>query len=385
MNTADFISSHGRLVRAGAGSPACRAFVPAQLPAQLDWDSELIGLVSASDRALGQLSSVGQMVPNPHLLIRPFVRREAVQSSRIEGTRATVDELYLFEASSAATPGSDADEVHNYVAAFEHGLRRSKALPLSRRLLCEMHEVLMSGVRGQECRIGEFRRQQNWIGPPGCTIEHATYVPPPPQELNESFSQLEEYLNTPSDLPPLVRLAMVHYQFEAIHPFEDGNGRIGRLLIVLALCMDGVLSGPLLYISDALERRRAEYYEHLLRVSTESSWSDWIKFFLHCAIATARDGTLRAHRLLDLQTQYRKRFAKSRAATTMPLIDELFITPAVTIRQVAEKLQVTPTSASRAIDRLVAAGILREVTAKGRNRVFVAGEIIRAIADQMIG
>ena len=384
MDISAFTSPNGQLVRAGLGEPSARAFVPAPLPPNLAWTNDLVSLVSASDRAIGQLNSAGDLLPNPHLLIRPFMRREAVQSSRIEGTRTSVDELYLFEASTGAVSDHDADEVHNYLEAFEYGLERCKTLPLSRRLLCEMHGVLMSGVRGQERRTGEFRKQQNWIGPPGSTIDNATFVPPPPPEMNTSLDALEAYLNTPSALPPLVRLAMVHYQFEAIHPFEDGNGRIGRLLVSLALCMDGVLSGPLLYISDALERRRSEYYHHLFNVSATGNWEAWISFFLQCATAAAQDGAIRARRLITLHEAYRQRFAATRSSTVLPLVNELFITPVATIPQIATRIGVTQKSARRTMDALIEEGLVRELTGNARNRVYVAQEIMSAIGDPMI-
>jgi len=385
MDAAAFTRPSGRLVRAGTGSTQCSAFVPHALPPTLNWNDELVALVSASDRAIGQLTIPGQLLPNPHLLVAAFKRREAVLSSRIEGTQASVDDLYLFEvAATRQDSASDVREVHNYVDALDYGLNRVQTLPLSKRLICELHKRLMFGVRGQERRRGQFREQQNWIGRSGSTIDDATYVPPPPAEMNAALDDFERYLNTPSTLPPLVRVALVHYQFEAIHPFEDGNGRIGRLLIALMLCMDGILPGPLLYISDYIERRRAEYYERLLRVSTHSEWTEWIVFFLRAATDAARDGYIRANRLIELLETYRQRFAADRASTMLPLVTLLFESPAITAGIVADRLDVTPTSAQRAINKLIDAGVVREVTGKERNRIYVAHEVLGVASDRTL-
>lgn len=376
---------NGRYVRAAAGSATCRAFVPNPLPPEITWDIGMVSAVSASDRAIGQLSSIGRLLPNPHLLIAPFMRKEAVQSSRIEGTQASVDDLYLFEASAMKEPpGSDVREVYNYVSALDYGIERSTTLPFSRRMMCELHRILMTGVRGQDRYPGEFRKVQNWIGTPGSTIEEATYIPPPPPEMNQTLDHFEQYLNAPSELPPLVRLAIIHYQFEAIHPFVDGNGRIGRLIVVLSLCMEGILPGPLLYISDSLEKHREEYYAHLLTVSTRGCWSEWIKFFLRAATEAARDGTLRAQRLIELQARYRHLFAGVQSATTIALVELLFDSPAFTAGSVAKRLEVTPTTSQRAIRQLIKEGIVQEVTGKERNRIYVAKEILKAISDPMI-
>ena len=337
MEVALFENPNGTLVRAGAGLGHCRAFVPNVLPPTIDWTNDVVALVSASDRALGELRNVGRMLPNPRLLMAPFMRREAVLSSRIEGTQATIKDLYLFEAVQTANVEiSDVLEVHNYVAAIDLGLEAVRTLPLSRRLLRDLHRRLMIGVRGQERRLGEFRKVQNWIGPLRCAIEEATYVPPPPSHMDQALDDLEKYFHTPSGLPPLVRQAIIHYQFEAIHPFEDGNGRVGRLLIVLALCMEGFLPGPLLYISDYFERRRTEYYERLLAVSTRSRWSDWIEFFLRAATDAARDGTIRAQRLIDLQTDFRTRTAGKSPPPAL-LLDKIFIFPPLTTAVAAER------------------------------------------------
>jgi Fic family protein len=253
MDTAQFENSpSGRLVRAIDGY---RAFVPNPLPPKLDWSDALVSLTSKADLALGTLSGLGENLPNPHLLIYPFVRKEAVLSSRIEGTLSSLSDLLLFEATRAEKQ-RDVKEVQNYVDAVEYGLKRLEELPLSLRLIRELHSILMRGVRGERATPGEFRQSQNWIGPPGCTLNDATFVPPPVPEMKDALDRLEKFLHADSQLPPLVELALIHYQFETIHPFLDGNGRIGRLLITLFLCQRGILKKPLLYLSAFFERHR---------------------------------------------------------------------------------------------------------------------------------
>lgn len=223
----------GRLIQ---GIQGFLAYVPCPLEPDIHLDLELVSILSEADRGLGELAGVARTLPNPHLLIGPFVRREAVLSSRIEGTQASLSDLFFFEASNMRLKNvPDVREVSNYVKALEHGLARVSELPLSLRLIREMHEQLMAGVRGEHQTPGQFRRSQNWIGPPGCTLMDATYVPPPVEEMKETLDAFEKYLHAPSRLPPLIRLAAIHYQFEAIHPFLDGNGRIGRLLVTLLL------------------------------------------------------------------------------------------------------------------------------------------------------
>ncbi len=364
-----------------SGVDANDAFVPAPLAPDLRWMPGMITLLSAADRALGQLSGLGRSLLNPHLLIGLFARREAVLSSRIEGTQASLSDLVLFEAAPEAQPRvEDVREVANHVRALQHGLARQTTLPLSLRLIREMHAILMEGVRGQEQDPGSFRKRQNWIGLPGSTLATPTFVPPPPQELDGALSAFERYLHAKSDLPPLVRLALIHYQFEAIHPFLDGNGRIGRLLITLLLCMEGILPSPLLYLSAYFEHRRQAYYAALLGVSREGKWEEWIEFFLRGVSEQSMDAVERAERLLGLREDFRSRLAKVRAsALPLRLADQLFSSPAVTVPTVAKLLGVTPRSAQLNVNKLVAAGILREVSGRRRGRVYVAETILKAI------
>jgi Fic family protein len=265
---------------------------------------------------------------------------------------------------------------------LDHGLARLSELPVSLRLLREMHALLLDGVRGQAQTPGEFRCSQNWIGRPGCTLSDAAYVPPPVPEMDDALGALERYLHEASDLPPLVRLALIHYQFEAIHPFLDGNGRIGRLLIVLLLCIDRLLPQPLLYLSAFFERHREEYYERLLGVSFRGEWEEWVDFFLRAVAAQARDAVRRSDRLLALWREYRERLQAERAGSlALRLVDTVFAEPAVSNPHLAKAFAATPAGVQRCIDKLTAASILREVTGGRRNRFYVADEILRILEE----
>ena len=357
------------------------AFVPHPLPPALEIDWDLANTLSEADRSLSELSGVARTLPNPHLLIAPFVRREAVLSSRIEGTQAGFSDLIFFEAApSAKPPIEDVKEVANYVSALEHGLARLKDLPVSLRLIREMHERLMHGVRGASMTPGEFRRSQNWIGPPGCTLADAAFVPPPVAEMTQALSDFEKYLHEPPVLPPLVRLALIHYQFEAIHPFVDGNGRIGRLLITLLLCVEGLLPQPLLYLSAFFERHRQEYYRLLMAVSQSGSWTPWIAYFLRGIAEKSSDAVKRANLLLSLRQRYREKMQSARSsALLLQMVDDLFSTPALDVSSASKRLNVTPRAAQLNVDKLIKSGILKEATGRRRNRIFVAAEIIDII------
>ncbi|MDZ4689097.1 MAG: Fic family protein [Planctomycetaceae bacterium] len=379
MQRADFQDhTAGRLVKHERGY---WAYVPNSLPPDIPLTWELAGEVSAADRGLSELAGIGRTLPNPYLLIQPFMRREAVLSSRIEGTQASLSDLFYFEASQAAPAvGSDVREVRNYVLAMEQGLARLNTLPLSLRLLREIHAQLMDGVAGDHLTPGEFRRSQNWIGPPGCTLNEATYVPSPPEEMMTTLGDLEKFWHAPSPLPFVVRLALIHYQFEAIHPFLDGNGRIGRLLVTLLLCTEKVLPQPMLYLSAYFERHRDEYYRRLLAVSQRGEWVPWLSFFLRGVAEQSRDAVQRAEALLGLWQRYRAQLQTARAsALLLRLIDELFRRPYLTISQAADRLDVTFRSASLNVGKLVKAGILEELPGRSYGRIFRAREVIEIL------
>jgi Fic family protein len=360
------------------------AFVPNPLPPALTWTSELINDLSEADRALGELAGLGRTLVNPNLLIRPFMRREAVLSSRIEGTQATLDELYAYEDEqlSLFEPAPDVQEVHNYVRALEYGLERLREFPLSLRLIREIHARLMTDVRGQRMTPGEFRRRQNCIGPPGCSLAEATFVPPPVPQMEKGLDAFEQFLYDDSDLPPLIRLGLIHYHFEAIHPFLDGNGRVGRLLIILLLSTWELLPEPLLYLSAYFEAHRRVYYDLLLAVSQEGAWERWLSFFLQGIVKQSRDALIRAGRLQDLRERYREQFQAERAAARLlQVVDFLFDQPLVTVNQVTEALGVHFASANQYVQWLEEAGVLREITGQARNRVYRADEVLAAIEE----
>ncbi|MBX3409783.1 MAG: Fic family protein [Phycisphaeraceae bacterium] len=328
---------------------------------------------------MAELSGLGRHLPNPDLLIGPYVNREAVASSKIEGTQADLSDLLLDEVEPKLTPpGSDVIEVRNYVAALYLGLRSLDKLPLSGRLVRDMHRVLMQGVRGDNMTPGEFRRSQNWIGPPGCTLIEATYVPPPHDpEMHECIARWEQFMNERGTMPELLQCALIHEHFEAIHPFLDGNGRIGRLLITLFLIERKRLSKPLLYLSSYIEQHKSEYYELLQAIRIEGDWTRWYRFFLTAVRETARSAIEQADALLKLRDEYRDQFKKQHRELSM--IDDLFVNPFTTVARAASRLDVTQPTASKTIDKLVKAGMLREATGREWGRVWVAHPILMAV------
>lgn len=385
MNTADFTQDkHGDLVHSLQGFDA---YVPHGLPPPLEPSWELGQIVSAADRALSELVGVARTLPNPHLFIDSFLRREAVLSSRIEGTQASLSDLFYFEAAGEKGQPSDVLEVANYVTALNYGLVRMNDLPLSIRLLSEIHERLMSGVRGNEQHLTprEIRRSQNWIGRAGASLMDATYVPPPVDEMKHCLGELEKYFHAESELPPLVRLALIHYQFEAIHPFLDGNGRIGRLLITLWLVQEGLLSQPILYLSAFFERNRDEYYRLLLAVSQKGVWQEWIEFFLTGVAEQSKDAILRASLVINLWLSYRQRIQSERhSVLTLSLLDAIVAIPVITYRKAEMILGVSPRSARQNLDKLVDLGLLREVTNRARYKIFISSEIIKILENESI-
>jgi Fic family protein len=357
------------------------AFVPNPLPPSLDLTWKLTAQISSADRGLSELAGIARTLPNPHLLIRPFMSREAVLSSRIEGTQASLSDLFYFEAAQTPpTPQSDVREVQNYVRALEHALKRLNDLPVSLRLIREMHKELMRGLTADHLTPGEFRRSQNWIGPAHCTLNDATFVPPPPDEMMDALGDMEKYWHETSDLPLVVRLALVHYQFEAIHPFLDGNGRIGRLLIILLLCSENALPHPMLYLSAYFERNRSEYYRLLLAVSQDGRWNEWVTFFLAGLAEQSQDAIKRSGELMSLWQQYRKRLQSARSsALSLALVDGLFNLPFPTFSSAAKMLKVTFRSAQLNVQKLVHAGILIEQPGRKYGRIFVAREILQIL------
>ncbi|MFN0116886.1 MAG: Fic family protein [Elusimicrobiota bacterium] len=366
----------GRFIRHPTGY---KAFLPHPLPPKLEWPDSLVRSLSDADRLLGQLAGEGARLPNPHLLIRPFVKREAVYSSRIEGTQATLGELLASEAGTVVERSPhDLREVGNYVVALEYGIKRLNKLPLSLRLVRELHEILMKGVHGQHATPGEFRRSQNWIGPAGCTLINATFVPPPPEELMVCLGEWEKFLHDHS-LPPLVQVALMHYQFESIHPFLDGNGRVGRLLISLFLSERKILPAPFLYLSAFFEATRRDYYRHLFEVSTKGDWNSWLLYFLNGIARQSEDSLRRAQKINTLISEYKKTALSQNQEKIINSIEMLAVNPYLTVKSLAKYLNAAFTTAQRTIDKLEKMKIVALVDGKKRNRVYCATEILRVL------
>ena len=357
-----------------------RAFFPENLPRELHLPQEIVVLLDEATGAVHRLGGVGRLIPNPHLLIGPHLRLEAVLSSRIEGTKTDVSQLLRFEAGQKPPQNQidDAREVQNYVIALEHGMRRVReGFPISIRLMCEMHELLLGGVRGQHRRPGELRSSPVWIG--GNNLDDAVFVPPPPEEMTVGLADLERYLHE-RNVPLLIQLALAHYQFEVIHPFLDGNGRIGRLLIPLMLVARGAIPEPLLYLSVYLEQHRSQYYDHLLFTSQLGDFEPWLRFFLHGVRLQARDAEERTVRLVELQHRLRNELLdEGRPNSVVRLAEHLFATPVVTAARAREFLDVTRPTAHAAIDALVERGDLVEVTGRDRDRIYEAPAIFAAV------
>ena len=357
------------------------AHVPAPLPPALDWTPALVTALSEADRLIGRLAGEGGRLPNPHLLIRPFVRREAVLSSKIEGTQATLGELLAAEAGMAVDRSpADLHEVGNYIVALEHGIARLKTLPLSLRLIRELHAKLMTGVRGDQASPGNFRETQNWIGRPGSGPAQATYVPPPPGLVMSCLDAWEKFLHDRS-LPPLVQIALAHYQFEAIHPFRDGNGRVGRLLITLFLVERGILPTPLLYLSAFFEARRQEYYARLQGVHARAEWEAWLAYFLEGVASQAEDALSRASRINTLLAKWRDKVVDAGLPAAVRLLDVLAENPYCTARGAAARLKVAFTTAQRAVAKLEELKIVRQANETKRDRVYCAAGLLQILEE----
>jgi Fic family protein len=355
------------------------AFVPDPLPRHIKLDSSLVYLLDRASRAVAHLAGVGETLPNPHLLIRPFVRREAVLSSRIEGTQASISDLFLFEAAGERRARGDVREVANYVRALDYGLSRAEELPLSVRLANEIHARLLEGVRGGERAPGQLRTRQVWIGSEGTTIQEARFIAPPPNLVPDLLTDWEKFLNDDLEMPPLIQCALTHYQFEAIHPYVDGNGRIGRLFITLFLCAKQVLPTPLLYLSAYFDRRRNDYYDHLYNVSATGNWEPWLRFFLEGVAEQSKDAVLRSRRVRLLQDWYRGLLQEAGASgNALRLLDQLFAYPFMTAPKATQLLGVSRAGARRILERLVEAGIVHLDSGKWPH-VYMARELLEAI------
>lgn len=356
------------------------AYFPAPIPRTLELPGATVRLLAEAEGALGQLAGVGRLLPNPDLLIRPYLLREALSSTRIEGTQASLAEVLESEA-SGRRPNADVEEVVNYVEAMTWGLERLRDLPISTRLMCEMHRRLMAGVRGRERSPGELRRSQNWIGRADSTIETADFVPPPPGEIAGLLADWERFAHEEPEMPLLVQNALLHAQFETIHPFLDGNGRLGRLLLVFFLVKHGRLPAPLLYLSTYLEGRRQDYYAGLQAIRESGDPLPWIELFLTAVETQAGDAVLRAQRILELRDRYREVATTQGTPNALALVDLLCENPIVTTRSVEAALGVSRPTALRLLKRMEGEGVLEEVgIGARRQRRYVAQGLMDVVA-----
>jgi Fic family protein len=355
------------------------AFVPHPLPPALDLSSMMVEF-GETMQAIGDLNGISRQLPNPYMVIRPLQRREALTSSSMEGTHASPDDLVLLEAGEEHAADDSTREVLNYIKALNEAERSLAELPISHRIITNSHRILLAGLskhRGANKRPGEYKQVQNFIG--GKTIEEARFMPPPPAEADVCMNQLEAYINRGDRdlIPPLVDAALIHYQFETIHPFADGNGRVGRILIPIFLIERGVLEKPLLYISPYLEDHKDKYIDLMYEVSRTGAWLEWISFFLRSVKASCREAIDTIHALRQLQDEYRERAHKvSRSGTAIRIVDSLFEKPVISIPDAAAIAGVTYPPAAAAVQRLVEAGILRELITETQPRRFMAPEVV---------
>jgi len=361
----------GRLIRQREGY---RAFIPARLPPDppLRFEAPLVSLLATASTDLGRLDGVSATMPNPDLFVAMYVRREAVLSSQIEGTQSTLDDVLTFEVDPGAdTLPLDIEVVVNYVKAMNYGLARLDSLPLSLRLIKEIHGQLLTGVRGGDKSPGEFRTTQNWIGGGDRQLlRDATFIPPPPHEMKSALGDLELFLHDPDRPHPLITCALAHAQFETIHPFADGNGRVGRLLITFLLCHAGVLRRPLLCLSHYLKLHRAEYYDRLMAIRTHGDWEGWLRFFLRGVAETAREAADTAERIFELRENHRTLALAQTGANGLKLLSLLFQRPLVNVNLVTDELGITFPTANRLVGRFEELKLITETTGQRRSRVF---------------
>jgi Fic family protein len=369
------------------GDETVKAFIPYKLPPRnpsLKIEGKLAELHNQALLAISRLEIAGAMVPSTNWFLYGFVRKEAVISSQIEGTQATLKDVIAFEATHQASHPADVEEICNYVEALTYSrkeLAKPNGLPLCTRLLCEVHNRLMNGVRGSEKQPGTIRTSQNWIG--GSRPGTAKFVPPPPNKVPELLSSLEQWIHSNNPLPPLVKAGMAHAQFETIHPFLDGNGRIGRLLITLLIEHWGLLSSPLLYLSLAFKKNRQDYYRHLMEIRTKGDWEGWIRFFLKCVHQSAQNGVVTAQRLFEINSTDYKKIIDHKGITifAVRLFNILPEHPMITLPSVMKLLDTTKPTASKAIDILCKTGVLHEITGKRRDRVYAYKSYLNTLAE----
>jgi len=364
-----------------------KAFIPNPLPLKppLKIDSEMIELLSRADTAIGRLSGISEALPNPDLFVAMYVRKEAVLSSQIEGIEASLEDILEYESENRPKAlANDVAEVVSYVRAMNYGLERINELPLSLRLIREIHAELMKGVRGGDKTPGEFRKSQNWIGPKECTLSTARFIPPPPHEMIQAMGELEKYIHSELTYPLLIECGLIHCQFETIHPFLDGNGRIGRLLITFFLCYKGILKKPLLYLSHYFKQNRLEYYDQLMAIRDIGDFESWIKFFLKGIIYVADEACATSHKIIDLRNKDKAEINKAykKISKVTILHEKLFDKPIVSIKDVAKVINTTFPTANDMCSKLIKLDILKEITEKKRNRMFAYKEYLDILKQE---
>ncbi|HVN23310.1 MAG TPA: Fic family protein [Syntrophorhabdales bacterium] len=371
----------GKFITQAAGY---KAFIPNPLPPEppLRYDDELQTLLSQADRALARLDGIATVLPNPDLFIGMYVKKEALLSSQIEGTQASLEGVLEFEADLA--PKGDMVgvlEVINYINAMNYGIERLKEFPMSLRLIKDVHKLLIEGTRGSHRAPGEFRRSQNWIGLSGATLNEAAFIPPPPSLVTESMGDLEKFFYAKDTIPPLVKISLIHAQFETIHPFLDGSGRIGRLLITFYLVWKEILSKTLLYISCYLKKYRSDYYDLLEKIRTEGAWEEWIKFFLKGVYVTSAEAAATAREIMGLKEKLHEELYSRAIASIygVKLVDLLFAKPVISVNDIIEGLRVSKETASELVKKFEAAGILTEITGKKRYRKYAFRQYVAII------
>jgi Fic family protein len=379
MKIQDFTSQRAGELK--ANQRGYTAFVPHKPPPKIELSWNLIRQVSRAEKALAELNGLATTLPNADMLALPSLYKEAVLSSKIEGTQTEIEDLYIYNADKTVQ-SPDVNEVENYKKALEQGIKRLKSLPICSRLILELHATLMRGVRGQQFQSGEYRTTQNWIGAAGCTLQDATFVPVPPEELHNKISELENYLNQEScEEPTLIQCAIAHYQFEVVHPFADGNGRIGRLLILLILIAKGNLAQPFLYLSGFFEEHRDEYYRLLLQTSQKGMWEEWIEYFLNGIAVQSENALAQVRNLIELQKNYRNKLLSIKRVpeAAQRIVEHIFSNPIIHPATLAQEWGMSFQTFMLGITRLQELGILKETTGKKRNRYFNAHELLKLI------
>jgi len=362
-----------------------KAFIPNPLPPEppLKYDDKLQSSLSEADRALAKLEGITTVLPNPDLFIAMYVKKEALLSSQIEGTQASLEGVLEFEAN--LIPKEDVNEIKeviNYIKALNYGIERLEKLPMSLRLIKEIHKILIEGTRGSHRNPGEFRKSQNWIGPAGASLNEADFIPPPPDKVISSMNELEKFFHAEDNIPPLVKIALIHAQFETIHPFLDGNGRIGRLIITFYLFWKKILSKPLLYLSFYLKKNRSEYYDLLMKIRNEGAWEDWMKFILKGVSQTSEEASNTAREIIGLKEELIKKLYENSISSiyAVKLIDLLFYTPLVSVKGVSKKFNISKETANELVNRFEKIGIIKEITGKQRYKKYSFKDYVDIIA-----